>query len=360
MLVPFHAAIIFDTNPSAIFQIQKQSPIAGIDYFIDFVAQWGMPILFVFAGMGVWFALLKRSPKQFLNERWKRLGIPLIFGLLVLIPPLVYFLQVELFATSPSFGQFYIQFFTSGISDFSGFDGKWTPGPLWFILFLLLYSLIALPFFRLIRNHALKFQDPPNQTPKRSQFISILVIPSILMILASLVPGFGDKNIVYYAIFFVIGFLFASNPSSQIVIDKLGYLSLFLAFGSHIIKLVIFSGVYSPWTVNWILSGFIYYFGNWFWILAIMGLGHRFIHNNGKILQYCSEMSYPFYILHATVLGIVAYLIFQFPLDSITMYLLIIVFTYAGIFVIYHFLIRKTRVGRILFGMKPKKMVESN
>ena len=47
--------------------------------------------LFMISGIGVSYALGKRSPLKFIGERHKRLFIPLIFGMLVIIPPQIYF-----------------------------------------------------------------------------------------------------------------------------------------------------------------------------------------------------------------------------------------------------------------------------
>ena len=43
-----------------------------------FLNQWRIPILFVISGMGTYYALGKRSRKQFSRERLRRLGFPLL------------------------------------------------------------------------------------------------------------------------------------------------------------------------------------------------------------------------------------------------------------------------------------------
>lgn len=55
-----------------------------------FLNQWRLPILFIISGMGTFYALRKRTGKQFAMERIKRLYIPLTFGMLFIIPPQVY------------------------------------------------------------------------------------------------------------------------------------------------------------------------------------------------------------------------------------------------------------------------------
>ena len=60
-----------------------------------FLNQWRLPILFVISGMGTAFALAFRTGGQFIGERGRRLGIPLLFGMLVIIPPQVYVERVS-------------------------------------------------------------------------------------------------------------------------------------------------------------------------------------------------------------------------------------------------------------------------
>ena len=46
-----------------------------------------MQLLFVLAGVSTVFALKKRGNGRYAGERLLRLGIPLVFGIFVLIPP---------------------------------------------------------------------------------------------------------------------------------------------------------------------------------------------------------------------------------------------------------------------------------
>lgn len=49
-----------------------------------------MPLLFVLSGVSTKFALQKRTNKEYLIERVKRLLIPLLFGTIVLMPIMTY------------------------------------------------------------------------------------------------------------------------------------------------------------------------------------------------------------------------------------------------------------------------------
>jgi len=49
-----------------------------------------MPLFFLLSGSAAWFALSLRPERSFAKERVKRLFIPLVFGMAVIIPPQVY------------------------------------------------------------------------------------------------------------------------------------------------------------------------------------------------------------------------------------------------------------------------------
>ena len=46
-----------------------------------------MSLLFLLAGSGTWLAFRHRGPGQYVGERAKRLLIPFVFGLVVIVPP---------------------------------------------------------------------------------------------------------------------------------------------------------------------------------------------------------------------------------------------------------------------------------
>lgn len=101
-----------------------------------FLNQWRLPILFVISGMGTYYALGKRSMGTFMWERFLRLGIPLAAGMILIVPPQVYFERLADGAFSGS----YLKFYTT-----AAFDGVYPEGNvswhhLWFLPYLLVFS----------------------------------------------------------------------------------------------------------------------------------------------------------------------------------------------------------------------------
>ncbi|MFC2099683.1 acyltransferase family protein [Candidatus Bipolaricaulota bacterium] len=51
---------------------------SGEEPHVDFFVQWMMPLFFVLSGASIYFALQKRSGRQFIVERLLRLMLPLV------------------------------------------------------------------------------------------------------------------------------------------------------------------------------------------------------------------------------------------------------------------------------------------
>ena len=84
LLVPFHVALIFVLNPNSIMYIKDVVNSPVLDEAAGFVHMWHMPLLFMISGGATYFALGFRSAGQYIRERFLRLFIPFLFGVLTL------------------------------------------------------------------------------------------------------------------------------------------------------------------------------------------------------------------------------------------------------------------------------------
>jgi glucans biosynthesis protein C len=82
-LVFFHTAVIFGAGE---FPVKAEAENRVVTVLVAFGATWGMPLLFLISGMGVRYSLRSRDPGAFARERLRRLGGPLLVGLLTLVP----------------------------------------------------------------------------------------------------------------------------------------------------------------------------------------------------------------------------------------------------------------------------------
>ena len=86
-LVLFHTAVIFGAGE---FPVKAAAENRVATVLLAFGATFGMPLLFLISGMGAWHSLRSRTAGRFALERLRRLGVPLLAGLLTLIPLQVY------------------------------------------------------------------------------------------------------------------------------------------------------------------------------------------------------------------------------------------------------------------------------
>lgn len=102
-----------------------------------------MGLLFLLAGYFAWASLARRSPGEFLRERFVRLGLPTLFYMLVVHP----FILLVLNPWHHDFGPklaWYRRFVLSG--EFIG-----ESGPLWFAAALLIFSALLVAWFAAAR-----------------------------------------------------------------------------------------------------------------------------------------------------------------------------------------------------------------
>jgi len=228
LLVPFHAALVFDLNPLAIVYMKDSVQNGFLVQMASFINLWHMPLLFAIAGAATWFALGRRSSGRYIGERVTRLLVPAVFGVLVLVPLMTnkHWLGQP---GAPSLGQIYSRFFAVNVSDIAGLGGTLTPAHLWFIWFLFLFSLLGLPLFLLLnKTWCQRVLAALGSWPGT---VYLFFIP---MALVAAIDILGDKNPLYYFLVFVSGYVVVSNRQFQSAINRHIVLSLVLALVSTI------------------------------------------------------------------------------------------------------------------------------
>ena len=85
LLFVFHTASIFTYYEPWYIWSDNKSWVATIIFIL--CIPWHMPILFFLAGVSTRFSLGNRSGRTYVMERVRRLLIPFILGMLILVPP---------------------------------------------------------------------------------------------------------------------------------------------------------------------------------------------------------------------------------------------------------------------------------
>jgi len=357
LLVPFHSALIFCND--GIFPLRSGEDSEFLSYFAGILGQWHMPLLFVISGAGTWFALCFRAPGQYVRERADRLLVPLIFGSLLIVPPQVYVQRLNEGRFEGSFFSFYPHFF-DGVYP----QGNLTWNHLWFVAYLFVFSLMALPIFvRLGRGPGKRWLARLTSVSERRGGVFLFAVP-VAVTEATFRAAFpGVQNLVWdwanfssYFVLFVLGFLILADGRFQMAMSRdgplalvLGVMTTALGVSLHVTGVAPSPG-YSPgWTATMVLRAF----NMWFWIVGILGMGRRFLFFSNGILRYVTEATYPFYILHMTVIVLIGFPVMHWKTGIASRYSIVVIASTAATIIIYELFVRPWRVSRCLFGMKP-------
>ncbi|MCG6135708.1 MAG: acyltransferase family protein [Nostoc sp. LLA-1] len=358
LLIYFHTAAVFYPGEFGEFYIKNYSVSSFFGWFIFFIYQWHMPLFFLIAGSATWFALKWRSPMQYISDRLERLFIPFVFGTLVLVPLQVYYKLLNHQEYVGSYVQFYPQFF-NGIR----LQGNFEWAHLWFLIYLFTISLITLPvllFFKTEKGR--HWYSTIAHLMKLPGAIFLPALP-LAVIEGALRPkwfGFQNlyddwANLLLYLFYFVYGFLLCADTRFREAIEQHRKLLLFVAvvtmsvlFGLQATDIIPVRGY------SW---GYIFYqvfrgFNSWCWVIALVALGQRYLRFNNSILQYVSQASYPFYLLHQTVLVAVAFYVVQWNLSITTKFFIISTATFVVTGMLYDLLVKRINIARFLLGLK--------
>lgn len=356
ILLFYHTGMFFNTWGWHI-KSEEQSKI--FNYIMIWFHFWRMPLLLFISGAGTYFALGFRSSGKFLKERSKRLFIPLLFGMFVIVPPQIYFEFIEKFSS-------YISFYPT-VFEFQPYPGgslSWHH--LWFILYLFLYSVVCLPIFLYFRKEkSSDLRDKIHSLFSKKFGPAIFLVPMILSQFM-LRPFFPKEThdltdlayFVHYLLYFISGYIIYSDKRNWQILKTHRKINLITA----VVFAVIF---YAVWIIQYNINFFGYDFifhipttiMSWFTILAIIGYGQKYLNKKSELLAEMNAGIYPFYILHQSVMIIFGFYIIQWEISIFSKFIIINFLTAIFCVGFYYLFIKPFNLMRLLFGMKPKKKI---
>ncbi|EJO5347743.1 acyltransferase family protein [Clostridium botulinum] len=338
LLFPYHTSMIYN-NFGENFYVKGEG-ISLLSNFIRLCSPCFMPLLFAIAGISSYYALNRRTPKQYIKERVLKLFIPLIAGIILLVPMQTFYAEKFHNGYSGGYLNQYILFFTKE-TELTGYTGGFTPAQLWFILYLFIISLIALPI-------AIKYKNGSRKVPVHK--LSLLkILPMFLVVWAmSFILNIGAKSIGEYFALFMIGYLILSQDIIQEKLDENRW-SLFTAFIILTILNLLFRNLwYDSFKIAY---GIFIKFLSWIGILAIMGMGKHYLDFNNKVANYFIKAAFPIYIFHQSWLILVAYYTLS-TINFIPLQVIVIMVVSFILTIITYEVFRRISFTRLLFGIK--------
>ena len=337
------------------------------EWLMRLLNPWRLALLFFISGLALRFAADKLGPLTLSRERIVRLGLPIVFGMAVIIAPQSWLELVEMGEFDGSLLAFWPAYLDFG-SDFSVTTPTWNH--LWYIVYLLIYTLILAPLARPVSQ----FMSTVGRTWSRFVFSGRFGVAAILLL--PMLPFFAYRilldphfptthalvndwtNHAHSFTILLIGFVLAKDPAFWSAVRRAtvwaGMSALVLGIGLTLIwnhwDAVATSDAWAVWPAH--LARIAY---AWLAILTLLGLSQRWLNRPSRVLTYMTEAIFPWYILHQTLTILAGFWLTRQELPVALEASLVILATFGGCALLHECVIRRNTLLRPLFGLKLRK-----
>lgn len=337
LLIPYHTAQAWNvwSEPNYIF-FDGNKLISSI---IVFFSPYIMPLMFVLAGINTRYSLKKRSYREYIGERVKRLLIPLAFGTIVFMPIMTYIADCFNYSYKGSFINHYSVFFTK-YTDLVGADGGFSFGQFWFLLYLFVISLVVVLVISLL-----------GKDNKKTVSLWLVLVMGLPLPFFSKLLSIGGKSLVEYTYLFIVGYyVFADENILSKLVRFRWWLIIIGVFADCInVYLFIWSGNEFP-----VLNTATKFITEWIMILALLGLSKKIFNQAGKICKYLSSRSFLIFSFHFIWVVVFQYMLYQiFGNKTVILFIGSIALSYFAAFICSEIAIRIPLLC-LLMGVKRK------
>lgn len=360
LLVFYHTGMYYVT-----WDWHIKSPFASdaIEPWMLLSSPWRLGLLFMISGVASSFMLHKMRAGAFLRQRSARLLIPLVFGMIVIVPPQSYFQVVEALAYQGGYLDF-MRLYLSGYHGFCKGDCLILPtwNHLWFVMYLWIYTLLLAA---IVLTMGARFERVSAALARWLTGWKIIVLP--LAVLAVLPLALAARfpathaliddwynNANYFALF-LLGAMLARQRDFWPRLEPLRWYSLGLALTGWAALKIYYSipdAVATEATMEqWRPAMRVVYAScQWTPILAACGFGHRHLQFDSAARRYLTQAVFPVYILHQTLIICMAHALKPLRLAPLVEGTILIVLTLTISFGIYD-IVRRVRPLQAVFGV---------
>jgi hypothetical protein len=356
LLIFYHVGMLY---VSWGFHIKSAHRIVALEPVMLVLNPWRLALLFLVSGVATRFMLGKYNLGPLLRSRSARLLIPLVFGMLVIVPPQAYDQIVEALGYPAGFVDFYQRHYFA-------FGPQFCPTPcillptwnhLWFVAYLWVYT-VALGGVLWLAPGLLGWIE--RRLASALSGVLLLVVPPLLLAAYRLVllphfPSthalFGDwYNHALFATVFLFGFVLARATAVWEAMERLRWLALSLAAGFFLSFLAVRANRYGGVPLK-MYAGVAYASYQWLCMVALLGFARRWLTADSPARRYLTDAIFPYYIVHQTAIIMIAHALHGQGLPAWLEAGIVIFGTIAACVATYE-IVRRVTILRPLFGLR--------
>jgi hypothetical protein len=272
------------------------------------VNPWRMSLLFLISG-AVTAIQLEGGAPEWLGVRLRRLGLPLVAGVLVIVPPQSYWQVVEQMGYGGSYLEF-LPLYLGGHGDFCNPVGPCLTLPtwnhLWFLPYLMVYTLVLWASVRI----APRWLDRAgHQLSGTLSFLSLLVVPWLVLAVSrlALTPWFDVTHALVddilahaqYLPAFLAGAILSRTPGAWPAIARLRVSAL-------LVTLVAWMALLAAQDMPVPMLRAAYSAQQWGGVVAVLGFGWVHLGQPKAWLRWLTHRIFAVYVLHQTLIILLA------------------------------------------------------
>lgn len=356
LLIVYHSCLPYVSWP---WLINDPGGDRALEPILMALNRWRLPLLFFVSGAAAALSLRRRSWGEFARERAVRLFLPLGVGVYLVCPPQTYL-------SSLAQGQpiTYLELYRSILTPAPAGTGTWIH--LWFVAYVLVFSIVGMPLLMLIRSRlgARVLAAGVRAFERWRPALYLMVVPSALVaglldprwpVTYNLVSDWA--NLCAGLTLFLWGFALASSGAWLALVTARRRELLFVALG---VATLFFTARTVGFTARWPGGAQLAFWSTVnaayavTWVLALVGQARAHVTRSSAWLRAANQAVYPLYILHQTVTVAAAYLLLPWSAPWWVKLPLVIAATFLVSWSAYEG-IRRARWLRPLFGLRPQE-----
>jgi len=359
LLILYHVGMYYVTWD---WHVKSPEAAHAIEPLMMLSSPWRLSLLFLISGVATGYLLDRQGIRGFLGQRSVRLLVPLLFGIVLIVPPQSYLEVVEKLGYAGSYLDFWGLYLTAYHGFCKGGDCLIIPtwNHLWFVMYLWIYTLVLYVAIRLVPRlvPALRRVGERICGGAGTVLWPVAYFVLIRLTLSDRFPAnhlvVGDwYNHALYGVVFLLGFALAGTRAPWVAMEKMRWHALgcaVLGWAFICARMGVYASGGHQGPVLSLLAGVVYSSLQWLPIVAISGFAHRHLDHDSPARRYLTASVFPVYILHQTVIVVCAHALKPSHLTPGVEGILLVLVTGAACFLAYE-AIRRVRLLRPLFGL---------